>query len=232
MSWVVTGAGGGIGRAVAEHLLAAEAQVVGQDLHPVDTPFPVVTGDVTDPAVQRELITRAAPAEQMQGAVLCHGVAAARQLEDTTPEWTRRVMAINFTSVVALGETLLANMPEGAPLVVISSQAGLVGEPSNGVYCASKSALLPWARALGSTGARVRVLCPGATETPLLTAALQGMADARHVPFQQVLSERQAATPLGRLGAPAEIAAAAVWLAQLRMPGTVVAAATGGEVLT
>jgi len=58
------------------------------------------------------------------------------------------------------------------------------------------------------------------------------MADARHVPFQQVLSERQAATPLGRLGAPAEIAAAAVWLAQLRMPGTVVAAATGGEVLT
>lgn len=232
MSWVVTGAGGGIGRAVAEHLLAAEAQVVGQDLHPVDTPFPVVTGDVTDPAVQRELITRAAPAEQMQGAVLCHGVAAARRLEDTTPEWTRRVMAINFTSVVALGETLLANMPEGAPLVVVSSQAGLVGEPSNGVYCASKSALLPWARALGSTGARVRVLCPGATETPLLTAALQGMADARHVPFQQVLSERQAATPLGRLGAPAEIAAAAVWLAQLRMPGTVVAAATGGEVLT
>jgi NAD(P)-dependent dehydrogenase (short-subunit alcohol dehydrogenase family) len=232
VSWVVTGAGGGIGRAVAEHLLAAEAQVVGQDLHPVDTPFPVVTGDVTDPAVQRELITRAAPAEQMQGAVLCHGVAAARRLEDTTPEWTRRVMAINFTSVVALGETLLANMPEGAPLVVISSQAGLVGEPSNGVYCASKSALLPWARALGSTGARVRVLCPGATETPLLTAALQGMADARHVPFQQVLSERQAATPLGRLGAPAEIAAAAVWLAQLRMPGTVVAAATGGEVLT
>jgi NAD(P)-dependent dehydrogenase (short-subunit alcohol dehydrogenase family) len=232
VSWVVTGAGGGIGRAVAEHLLAAEAQVVGQDLHPVDTPFPVVTGDVTDPAVQQELITRAAPAEQMQGAVLCHGVAAARQLEDTTPEWTRRVMAINFTSVVALGETLLANMPEGAPLVVISSQAGLVGEPSNGVYCASKSALLPWARALGSTGARVRVLCPGATETPLLTAALQGMADARHVPFQQVLSERQAATPLGRLGAPAEIAAAAVWLAQLRMPGTVVAAATGGEVLT
>jgi NAD(P)-dependent dehydrogenase (short-subunit alcohol dehydrogenase family) len=232
VTWVVTGAGGGIGRAVADHLVTAGAQVVGQDVHDVEAPFPVVAGDITEPTVRDALLTRAGSEGEMQGAILCHGIAAARRLEDATPEWTRRVMSINFESVVALGEASLETMPDAAPLVVISSQAGLVGEPSNGVYCASKSALLPWARAAGSAGARVRVLCPGATETPLLTAALQGMADARQVRYDQVLAERQAATPVGRLGTPAEIAAAAVWLAELRTPGTVIAAATGGEVLT
>jgi NAD(P)-dependent dehydrogenase (short-subunit alcohol dehydrogenase family) len=232
VTWVVTGAGGGIGRAVADHLVTAGAQVVGQDVHDVEAPFPVVAGDITEPTVRDALLTRAGSEGEVQGAILCHGIAAARRLEDATPEWTRRVMSINFESVVALGEASLETMPDGAPLVVISSQAGLVGEPSNGVYCASKSALLPWARAAGSAGARVRVLCPGATETPLLTAALQGMADARQVRYDQVLAERQAATPVGRLGTPAEIAAAAVWLAELRTPGTVIAAATGGEVLT
>jgi NAD(P)-dependent dehydrogenase (short-subunit alcohol dehydrogenase family) len=119
--------------------------------------------------------------------------------------------------------------------VVVASQAGLVGEPNNGVYCAAKFGLVGWVRAMAAetprTGVRVRALCPGCTDTPLLQAAFAGMARDAGVTYEEMAARRAAAIPVGRLGRPEDQAAAALLLAELGGIGPTVAAVTGGEVL-
>jgi NAD(P)-dependent dehydrogenase (short-subunit alcohol dehydrogenase family) len=115
----------------------------------------------------------------------------------------------------------------------VASQAGLVGEANNGVYCASKFALVGWARGLDLQDGdrpRIRILCPGATDTPLLRDAFQRMADSAAVPYEHILGGRLSKIPVGRLGRTQDIAAAARWLAELPAPRTLLAAVTGGEV--
>ena len=75
------------------------------------------------------------------------------------------------------------------------------------------------------------MLCPGATETPLLVEAFRGMADSAGTTYEDILGSREAAIPAGRLGRPVDLGAAAVWLAGLSTPSCIVAAVTGGEVL-
>jgi NAD(P)-dependent dehydrogenase (short-subunit alcohol dehydrogenase family) len=117
--------------------------------------------------------------------------------------------------------------------VTVSSQAGLVGEAGNAIYSASKFALVGWSRALSLTGdsPRMRVVCPGMINTPLLVSAFEQMAVDSDVSFDDVLSNRLENVPAGRLGEPAEIGRAVTWLAELTTPACVVAAITGGEIL-
>jgi len=116
--------------------------------------------------------------------------------------------------------------------VAISSQAGLQGEPSSTTYCASKFALLAWCQATAERerGIRFRTLCPGATETPLLRKAFEGWAAAQGVTYEDILARRSGAVPVGRLGRPSDIGAAAAWLAQLETRAHVTGLVSGGEV--
>ena len=75
------------------------------------------------------------------------------------------------------------------------------------------------------------MICPGATDTPLLQQAFQGMADSAGVSYDVILDGRQRQIPAGRLGRTTDLAAATVWLSSLRSPRSLVAAVTGGEVL-
>lgn len=126
-------------------------------------------------------------------------------------------MSINFESVVGIWEFFRQDLEDaGGSLVLISSQAALKAEADNGIYCAS---------------ARLRVLCPGATDTPLLQDALQGMAQAQGISYESMLARRNRAVPAGRLGSTEEMGAAVRWLMDLRTPRLITAAVTGGEVL-
>ena len=236
MKALVTGASGGIGSAIAEAFEKSGHGVLRQDLRaPADSSEDFVVGNLADDDVLTEL-TRRSEAERVDCVVAAHGVAGAVDLRSIPEEQTRFVMTANTVSVLRLYDAVAAALrARSGAFVMVASQAGLVGEANNGVYCASKFALVGWAReqARADAGAapRLRVLCPGATETPLLVEAFEGMAASAGTTYEDILHSREAAIPAGRLGRPADLGAAAVWLAGLTTRACIVAAVTGGEVL-
>ena len=165
--------------------------------------------------------------------VAAHGIAGAGDIATIPESSIQRIMRINFESVVILWERLVPYLEASrGTFVVVSSQAGLTSEAANGVYSASKSALAGWARGMdGRKPVRMRVVYPGATNTPLLESALRGMALSQQISYAELVSRRNASTPAGRLGEPREIAAAIRWLSELETPGLVEIAVTGAEVL-
>jgi NAD(P)-dependent dehydrogenase (short-subunit alcohol dehydrogenase family) len=236
MKALVTGASGGIGSAVAEAFEKSGHGVLRQDLRaPADSSDGFVVGNLAEDGVLAEL-TRRVETEQVDCVVAAHGVAGAVDLRSIPVEQTRFVVTANTVSVLKLYDAVAPVLrARSGAFVVVASQAGLVGEANNGVYCASKFALVGWAReqARADAGAapRLRVLCPGATETPLLVEAFEGMAASAGKTYEDILGSREAAIPAGRLGRPADLGAAAVWLAGLTTRACIVAAVTGGEVL-
>lgn len=234
MTVVITGIAGGIGRATAEQF--ADRDVVGQDLNSPGSPFELarqtIAGDLRS-ASTLEAIRSALGDNPLDTLVLAHGIAGAGSLRDISEDDTRRIMSINFESVIETWEFFRADLERsGGTLIVLASQAAIVAEAGNGVYCASKSALLGWARGMElQTRARLRVLCPGATETPLLKRALEGMAASQNMDYKQLLHQRNQAVPVGRLGRTEEMGAAIRWLADLGSTALVTATVSGGEVL-
>lgn len=96
-------------------------------------------------------------------------------------------------------------------VVSIASDAGRVGSTGEAVYSGCKAAIVGFSKALAREVARqgvtVNVVCPGPTETPLLDAVMAGERG------QKVLQGMRRAIPLGRLGAPDDVAGAVVFFA-------------------
>lgn len=234
MRAIVTGAAGGIGSAMAVALRAAGHEVIGHDMRPDDTGLVEIHGDLLDTDHRAELLALAEE-RGVDALVLAHGIAAAVSLADTTREFSDRAMNINTLSMLDVFDDFreLLVSRDGV-FVAISSQAGLVGEAANGPYCASKFAVVGWAEGLEESGLalpRIRILCPGATQTPLLRRAFEGMAESQGVTYEDILAMRAARIPAGRLGRTSDLGAASVWLAELRNPPVLIAPVTGGEVL-
>lgn len=236
MTALVTGAAGGIGSAMADALEAAGHRVLRHDLRPPAGGGAMdAIGDLNDPQVCAGLADLA-DAERVDLVVAAHGIAGAEALATIADATTRRIMAANTLSVFRLYDAVSAGLARrDGTFIAVASQAGLVGEANNGVYCASKFALIGWLRGIdrtrGANDPRIRMICPGATDTPLLRQAFQGMADSAGVGYEDILEGRQRQIPAGRLGRTTDLAAATVWLAALRSPRSLVAAVTGGEVL-
>jgi NAD(P)-dependent dehydrogenase (short-subunit alcohol dehydrogenase family) len=132
-------------------------------------------------------------------------------LELKEDEWDR-VLDVNAKSVYLMSRHCIPRMGKGGSIVNLGSGWGIVGGPKAVAYCASKGAVVLTSKAmaidLGAQGIRVNCLCPGDTDTAMLRqeASQLGVAEAEFL--------RQAAQrPLGRIGAPREIAQAAVFLA-------------------
>lgn len=231
MRALVTGAAGGIGSAIAAALEASGHTVLRHDVRAGDRID--VTGDLLDAQHLRDLAALG-HIEGVDAVVVAHGVAAALRLALVDREYVDRAMGINTLSFLNLYDVFEEMLTErGGVFTAISSQAGLYGEADNGVYCASKFAIVGWAEGLRDVGRgpRIRILCPGATETPLLRAAFEGMAQSQGVPYEDILRTRGAKIPAGRLGKVSDIAAAAVWLSEITAPHMMIAPVTGGEVL-
>lgn len=229
---LITGAAGGIGRAAKDALESAGTPVLGLDLGPAQDTGLALSGDLREEAVLDAVAQAVRGTDRLEAVVAAHGIAGAGALHEMSTGQARRIMQINTESVIRLWETVRPALETSrGAFVVVASQAALVAEADNGIYCASKAALTGWLRGLaGTTTARLRLVHPGATSTPLLHSALQGMAQARGVDHATILAERSAATPVGRLGTPADMGSAIAWATSLETASLVEVAVTGGEV--
>ena len=222
---VVTGAGSGIGRAIATTFAAAGAAVACLDLDRISVGATVQAiagagGRALALAcdVSREADTHAA-VEATQSAfgsihILVNGAATddpnGTVLDLPLVDW-ERVFAVNVTGAYLMSRAVLPVMiaTGGGSIIHIASQLGRVGAPGRPAYCASKGALIQLAKAMAVDHAaqniRVNTLSPGAIETRRLVLRYGDMAAARRIAGPKYL--------LMRLGQPEEIAQAALFLA-------------------
>jgi NAD(P)-dependent dehydrogenase (short-subunit alcohol dehydrogenase family) len=221
---IVTGAASGIGRASAQALVDAGAQVVVADVDEAGGRETVeMVGGEEVAAFVRTDIADAASAEAMVAFAVerfgrldfAHNNAG---IESAGPdvadipeaEWAR-VIAVNLTGAWNCMRAEIPHMLSagGGSIVNTSSGLGLVAIPRQGAYVAAKHGVIGLTRAAAleysARGIRVNAVCPGVIETPLFEAA----ADAD--PELRPLIER--GHPIGRLGRPSEVGEAVVWLA-------------------
>jgi NAD(P)-dependent dehydrogenase (short-subunit alcohol dehydrogenase family) len=133
-------------------------------------------------------------------------------LADITEEHVDRAFATNVKGTLFTVQKALPLLPDGASVILTGSVAAVTGTPAFSVYAASKAAIRSfarnWALELASRRIRVNVLVPGATLTP----GWRGLS-ATEEQHRAFVAASEAATPLGRMAEPDEIAAAALFLA-------------------
>ncbi len=223
---VITGGGTGIGRACAELFASEGAKVViaGRREASLQSTVAHVRGrggtiiacstDVTDSAAVRRLF---AEAEKAFGRIdiLFNGAGvfvSGKETQDFTEEEWDRVIGINFRGTMLCCSCVVPSMKRNGGGVIISctSVSGRVAQRMQTPYNVSKAAVEMLCKCmaleLGKYNIRVNTICPGLTDTDM--AAGQIAARGREACAQQ--------HPIARLGTPADIAAAALYLASDR----------------
>ncbi|WP_460852742.1 SDR family NAD(P)-dependent oxidoreductase [Nocardioides montaniterrae] len=177
---VVTGAAGGLGRVVAEMFRAEGATVVATDVAPGDG---IVGCDLADDTQRAGFVTRAL--DELGGLdVLCNvaGIQRFAPLGSITATDLRRHFDINALAPLLLAQDFAeALIAARGNVVSVASISGVMAQPYNVQYCASKAALVVGMRALslelGKQGVRVNCVSPGGIDTPLITAAAEGLPE-------------------------------------------------------
>jgi NAD(P)-dependent dehydrogenase (short-subunit alcohol dehydrogenase family) len=221
---LLTGAGGGIGQAIAAGLRDAGATVLGTDLRPADD---VMAHDVTS---AEDWARIAEDIRARHGKLSClvnnAGYALTESIEATTLALWRRVQAVNVESILLGLHATLPLLREGAKgrrggasVVNLSSIGGLRGAPFNAAYCASKAAVLLFTKCAAAEYAalrydiRVNSVHPGGIDTAMMNGIMARYVELGGAPTQQVAREAvEHRHPMGRLGTPEEIAGGVVYL--------------------
>ena len=234
MRVLITGAGGGIGHACSKLFAEAGWDLVVTDRFPGDWMSGAVSivGDIASKEWATDM--RSVVDDGLDCVVLAHGVDGAGALSEMPASRFEGVVDVNFLSATSVLSVVAGSLEESnGVFVAISSQAGLIGEAGNAAYCASKFALAGWVESVAAVFPQIRFrnLCPGVTKTPMLERGLQGIAEASNLSYDTILARRIEQIPVGRLGEPEEIAAAALMLAGLRTKKFMVTVTAGGEVM-
>jgi 2-hydroxycyclohexanecarboxyl-CoA dehydrogenase len=215
---VVTGAGSGIGRAIAIGLAAAGTRVVAADL---DLAAATETGTSNPDRIVARQVDVAVPdsvtdlrdwtvAQVGVPTVLVNSAGWDRTVPflESTPDFSAKVVAINYLGPVHLCHAFLPGMvgAGGGRVVNIGSDAGRVGSSGETVYAGAKGGVIALTKSLAREMARhaitVNCVCPGPTDTPLFRAH-----DER---LRQALIK---AIPMRRPARPDEVAAAVLFFA-------------------
>lgn len=230
---IITGAGRGIGRAIAEAFAAQGAALVlaGRSVPQLEETAQIVRAfgaralvvptDVGLPA-QVEAMVAAAVAEfgVIDTLVNNSGIAGpSLPLWEITPEQWEETMRVNLTGVYLCCRAVIPVMIKGGggSIITIGSVAGKRPRLHRSPYGASKMGVVGLTRTLawdvGPHGIRANVISPGAVEGPRIDWVFQAQAEARGISAAQVRAEVEASSPLGRLVRAPDVAAAAVFLA-------------------
>jgi cis-4-hydroxycyclohexanecarboxylate dehydrogenase len=208
---LVTGAAGGIGRAVTGRLVTEGARVAAADLEPPETEAEAALGgDVTDESGAARVVAEArALLGGLEGLVLTAGIHYVGPTHEMSAGDFDRVLAVSARGTfLCLRAALPGMLEQGAGRVVtFGSTAALVGAPGLTAYAAAKGAVLQMTRSVAaeyaSRGIRANCLCPGATDTPLLRRLMADRPDPEQ--FAR-------AHPIGRFADAEEIAGVTAFL--------------------
>jgi NAD(P)-dependent dehydrogenase (short-subunit alcohol dehydrogenase family) len=223
---IVTGAASGIGRATAELLAAEGAAIVLADVN--EGAGRAVAEGILERGgravfVRCDVTSSADCAGAVRAAVeafggldiLCNNAGIIRRadvVETTEEEWAR-VMAVNVTSVFLMSKHAIPVMAAGGGGAIVNTGSGwgLKGGDRAASYCASKGAVVNLTRAMaidhGPQGIRVNCVCPGDTDTGMLREEARQLGEP-----EAAFLAGAAARPLARIGAPADIASAMLFL--------------------
>lgn len=224
---LVTGAGSGIGAAIAQAFAAsgAEVAVTDRDLAQAERTLQSIVAaggagfaailDVASPAACDAI---AADIARRWGAldILVNnaGIGHVGTLAQTTPEDLDRLYRVNVLGPFNTSKSFLPGMlaRKQGNIINLASIGGMVGVRDRVAYCTTKFAVVGLTKSMALDhaldGIRVNCLCPARVETPFVTARLKEYPDPA-----QAYREMSATQAIGRMGRPEEIAAAAVYLA-------------------
>ncbi len=230
---IVTGAGSGIGRAVAAHFAAegmavlcadlndAAAQVVADDLSAAGHHVRAIRTDITDEASVADM---AAFAMDWTGRIdTCIANAGAMIEGDilslSLDDWNHALM-VNATGAFLTARAVLPHLVvQAGTLVFTASTVGLLGMKGVAAYSAAKGAVVALTRQLAADfaarGVRVNAVAPGAVRTPLSESQFRARA-ADEAEFQALLAQVIGRYPIARWGTPQEIAEVVLFLATER----------------
>jgi len=221
-TFLVSGAGSGIGRAIADKLASQDQKVIllgrtdekvnrtKAGLHNPDV-HQIIVADLRDnSAISKGL--KAAGITQLAGVVANAGVGG-ENIYGSRDRWDE-IISINLTGTYLLvNECLpyLKKQPEGFKhIIIISSILARLGIPNYSAYCASKAGLLGLMRSWAAQYARDKILvnaiCPGWVETDMAKQGIQAYADAVNKSYDQALQEQMSMVPLQKMSQPGEVA--------------------------
>jgi NAD(P)-dependent dehydrogenase (short-subunit alcohol dehydrogenase family) len=227
----VTGAGSGIGEAIARlfaqrgsHIVLADlredaVQRVAREIQAAGGSTRVQQLDVAEEAQVKAAIEQVATLEgRLDILVNNAGISHVGSLLETSLEDWERVMRVNVRGVFLCAREgvrqMLSQSPRGGVIINMVSVAAMIGIERRLPYCASKGAVLALTRSIAidfaTQGIRCNAICPGTVHTSFVEGYLARNFAGREDEVRQQLHARQ---PIGRMGQPDEIAHAALYLA-------------------
>ena len=248
---VVTGGGSGIGAAVAHALLEAGARVtvVGRNAERLQAQLLALSTlghaeqqvmDVgTEESVQggfAALVARSGPVDIL---VNNAGQVETASLARTSTDLWQRMLQVNLTGTFLCSREVVTGMSTRGfgRIVNVASTAALTGYAYVAAYCAAKHGVLGLTRAMAlefaARGVTINAVCPGYTDTDIITRAVQTIVETTGRSDAESRAEFAASNPQGRLITPQEVAASVLWLSRrdsTAMNGQAIAVC-GGEVM-
>jgi 2-hydroxycyclohexanecarboxyl-CoA dehydrogenase len=222
---LVTGAAGGIGRAICRRFVEEGVVVAALDID--EAGLGRLEGELGEAAllpVACDISDHGAVAAAVSGVVARLGRIdilinnagwdAPKQFLDTTPDFWTKVIAINLLGPLNLHHAVLPHMvaAKGGAVVNIASDAGRVGSSGEAVYSACKGGIIAFTKTLAREcarhGIRLNAVCPGPTDTPLLRSFLEEGEYG-----QKLYEGLKRAIPLRRLGEPGDLPGIVAFLA-------------------
>lgn len=213
---IVTGAGSGIGRAVALRLGAEGYTVTVNDYNPdaaaavaaeVGANARSIGGDVTSESDVAAIVAAAETFGPVTHLVNNAGIVQQKRFVDLTADDWDRMLAVHLKGMFLCARAVLPGMlaRKSGVIVNMASQLGQIGGVELVHYCAAKAGIIGMTKALArevsADGVRVNAVAPGPINTPLVLAITEEWRKAK-----------AAELPLGRFGEPEEVAATVAFL--------------------
>jgi NAD(P)-dependent dehydrogenase (short-subunit alcohol dehydrogenase family) len=219
---VITGGSSGIGLATAKRFAEEGAHVfiVGRRQSELNKAVDHIGKNVT--AVQGD-VTRMEDLDRLYSKVKAErgsvdvlfansGFVEHQAIWEISPEHYDKTFDVNVRGVIFTVQKALPILRDNASIILTGSVATIKGLPAHDTYSATKAAVRSlartWTMELKGRGIRVNVISPVAIDTPIIDSQASSPEDA-----EKIRQNFAAATPLGRIGRPEEIASAALFLA-------------------